>query len=71
MSAIETGIVKWFSDDKGYGFISRDNGQDDVFVHFRNIVSEAGRKTLREGQKVQFKVTKGDKGLQAESVTEA
>ncbi|MFC3909795.1 cold-shock protein [Legionella dresdenensis] len=71
MSAIETGIVKWFSDDKGYGFISRDNGQDDVFVHFRNIVSDAGRKTLREGQKVQFKVTKGDKGLQAESVTEA
>ncbi|WP_115303883.1 cold-shock protein [Legionella beliardensis] len=70
MSAIETGHVKWFNDDKGYGFISRDNGQDDVFVHFRSIVSSAaGRKTLLEGQKVQFTVSKGPKGLQAEDVT--
>jgi len=71
MSAIETGIVKWFNDDKGYGFISRDNGQDDVFVHFRNILSTAGRKSLAEGQRVQFKVTKGEKGLQAEEVAAA
>ncbi len=65
----ETGHVKWFNDDKGYGFISRDNGQDDVFVHFRSINSDAGRKSLREGQRVEFVVTKGPKGLQAEAVT--
>ena len=64
----ETGHVKWFNDDKGYGFISRDNGQDDVFVHFRSIVSTAGRKSLLEGQRVEFLVTKGQKGLQAEEV---
>jgi CspA family cold shock protein len=69
MSAKETGHVKWFNDDKGYGFISRDNGQDDVFVHFRSIVSTAGRKSLLEGQRVEFMVTKGAKGLQAEEVT--
>ncbi|MDI9819651.1 MULTISPECIES: cold-shock protein [unclassified Legionella] len=69
MSDIETGHVKWFNDDKGYGFISRDNGQDDVFVHFRSINSQANRKSLEEGQKVRFKVTKGPKGLQAEDVT--
>ena len=65
----ETGRVKWFNDDKGYGFISRDNGQDDVFVHFRNIVSDETRKTLHEGQNVKFKVVKGPKGLQAEEVS--
>ncbi|KTC99841.1 cold-shock protein [Legionella taurinensis] len=71
MSAIvETGHVKWFNDDKGYGFISRDNGQDDVFVHFRSIKSESsGRRTLVEGQRVQFTVSKGPKGLQAEEVS--
>ncbi|KGP64056.1 cold-shock protein [Legionella norrlandica] len=69
MSVKETGHVKWFNDDKGYGFISRDNGQDDVFVHFRSIVSNAERKTLREGQRVEFVVTKGAKGFQAEEVT--
>ncbi|WP_133129906.1 cold-shock protein [Legionella yabuuchiae] len=69
MSAKETGHVKWFNDDKGYGFISRDNGQDDVFVHFRSIVSSANRKSLAEGQRVEFMVTKGPKGLQAEEVS--
>lgn len=69
MSVKETGHVKWFNDDKGYGFISRDNGQDDVFVHFRSIISSAGRKSLVEGQRVEFTVTKGAKGLQAEEVT--
>ncbi len=68
MSAKETGHVKWFNDEKGYGFISRDSGQDDVFVHFRSIVSDAGRKTLYENQRVEFAVTEGPKGLQAESV---
>lgn len=69
MSVKETGHVKWFNDDKGYGFISRENGQDDVFVHFRSIISSAGRKTLVEGQHVEFLVTKGPKGLQAEEVS--
>lgn len=69
MSVKETGHVKWFNDDKGYGFISRDNGQEDVFVHFRSIISSAGRKSLIEGQRVEFLVIKGAKGLQAEEVT--
>lgn len=69
MSVKETGHVKWFNDDKGYGFICRDNGQDDVFVHFRSIVSTNDRKSLVEAQRVEFVVTKGAKGLQAEEVT--
>lgn len=69
MSVKETGHVKWFNDDKGFGFISRDNGEADVFVHYRAIKSSsAGRKTLMEGQKVEFIVTKGVKGSQAEEV---
>ncbi len=63
---MEQGTVKWFNASKGYGFISRENGED-VFVHFKAIVGE-GFKTLNEGDKVSFKVTKGPKGLQAESV---
>jgi len=69
MSAKETGHVKWFNDEKGYGFINRDNGKDDVFVHFRSIMSEANRKTLHENQRVQFEVVEGPKGFQAEGVT--
>jgi CspA family cold shock protein len=61
-----TGIVKWFNADKGYGFIAQENGPD-VFVHFRAIVSD-GYKTLKEGQKVSFEVTEGQKGPQAEKV---
>ena len=64
---MEQGTVKWFNASKGYGFISRENGED-VFVHFKAIVGE-GFKTLNEGDKVSFKVTRGPKGLQAESVT--
>lgn len=67
MSQAETGTVKWFNDDKGFGFISRDNGGDDLFVHFRSIQS-SGFKSLAEGQKVSFAVTQGQKGLQAEQV---
>ena len=53
MSTKSTGSVKWFNEDKGFGFIAQDNGGADVFVHFRAIISE-GFKTLKEGQKVSF-----------------
>jgi CspA family cold shock protein len=66
-SMAEQGTVKWFNDAKGYGFISRQNGED-VFVHFSAIQSN-GFKSLQEGQAVQFDVTKGPKGWQAENVT--
>lgn len=62
-----TGTVKWFNADKGYGFIEQENGPD-VFVHFRSIVGD-GYKTLNEGQQVQFEVSQGQKGPQAENVT--
>lgn len=65
-SGKETGNVKWFSASKGFGFITRDNGQD-IFVHFRSI-SGNGHRILREGQRVEFAVTEGSKGLQAEDV---
>jgi CspA family cold shock protein len=63
---MEQGIVKWFNDAKGYGFISRQNGED-VFVHFSAIQSN-GFRSLKEGQPVQFVVKQGPKGLQAENV---
>ena len=62
-----TGTVKWFNEAKGYGFISQDNGGDDVFVHF-NAIQGSGFKTLREGQSVTFEVERGPKGLQASNV---
>ena len=61
------GTVKWFNAEKGFGFIQQESGPD-VFVHFRNINS-TGFKSLSEGQKVQFTVAQGQKGLQAEDVT--
>jgi cold shock protein len=61
-----TGTVKWFSDDKGYGFISREDG-DDVFVHF-SAIQGSGFKTLAEGAQVEFEVTQGPKGEQASNV---
>ena len=64
---METGTVKWFNDAKGYGFISRQNGED-VFVHFSAIQSD-GYKSLNEGQSVEFEVKQGPKGLQAENVS--
>ncbi|KIQ97851.1 MULTISPECIES: cold-shock protein [Lysobacteraceae] len=66
MSNRENGTVKWFNDAKGFGFISRENGED-VFVHFRAIESD-GFKSLQEGQAVSFVVTQGQKGLQADQV---
>jgi len=63
-----TGTVKWFNAEKGFGFITQDNGGADVFVHFRSIVAD-GFKTLAEGQKVSFEVQEGPKGLQAANVT--
>lgn len=65
-SDAETGSVKWFNVKKGYGFITRDSG-DDVFVHYRNIVGD-GRRSIADGQRVQFVVVDGDKGLQADEV---
>ena len=61
------GTVKWFNAEKGYGFISNDEGGDDVFVHFSAIVAD-GFKTLEEGQAVEFEVTEGAKGPQATNV---
>lgn len=66
MSDRKEGTVKWFNSSKGFGFISQENG-DDVFVHFQSIVSD-GYKTLDEGQRVEFSVTQGQKGLQASDV---
>jgi CspA family cold shock protein len=61
-----TGIVKWFNDAKGFGFITQEGG-DDVFVHFSAIQSQ-GFKSLAEGQRVEFEVTRGPKGLSAANV---
>jgi len=66
---VATGAVKWFSPEKGYGFITQDDGPD-VFVHFSSIQSE-GFRTLEEGQRVEFEVTQGDKGPQASNVRPA
>ncbi len=67
MSEKQTGTVKWFNDEKGYGFIERENGKD-LFVHFRSILGE-GRRTLHEGQSVSFIEVEGQKGPQADQVS--
>ncbi len=66
MSDKQTGTVKWFNDEKGYGFIARDDGAD-LFVHF-SAIAGSGRRTLAEGQRVQFAVGEGQKGPRAEDV---
>ncbi|STY29816.1 Cold shock protein [Legionella wadsworthii] len=66
MSKTVNGVVKWFNEAKGFGFIEQESGPD-VFAHFKEI-SSSGFKTLTEGQRVQFVVTQGSKGLQAENI---
>ena len=67
MAERETGTVKWFNVDKGYGFITRD-GASDVFVH-RSALSDIDSRSLSEGQRVEFSVAESEKGLQAQDVT--
>ena len=67
MEGRETGKVKWFNPEKGYGFIERDNGQGDVFVHHSEI-HVSGFRTLEDDQPVEFTVAEGQKGLQAQNV---
>lgn len=67
MSAREYGTVKWFNNARGYGFITRGEDSDDIFVHYRSIRGD-GYRSLNEGQKVEFELQEGDKGLQADDV---
>ncbi len=67
MAAREYCTVKWFNNARGYGFITRGEDSDDIFVHYRNIRGD-GYRSLAEGQKVQFELQEGAKGLQAEDV---
>jgi cold shock protein len=62
------GTVKWFNEEKGYGFISPDEGGEDLFVHYSGIVGE-GFRSLEEGAKVSYEATQGKKGMQAENVS--
>jgi CspA family cold shock protein len=64
---VATGTVKWFNDEKGFGFIAPDDGGDDVFVHHSNIVSD-GFRTLQDGQKVEYETGPGRKGAEAKNV---
>ena len=70
MYEMALGTVKWFNDSKGFGFITPDDGGDDLFAHFSAIV-EAGYKSLKEGQRVSFEVTEGAKGKQASNIQKA
>ena len=67
ITTMATGIVKWFNDSKGFGFVTQDGGGEDVFCH-QSAIQATGFRSLTEGQKVEFEVKKGPKGLQAENV---
>ncbi|PPE72151.1 cold-shock protein [Solimonas fluminis] len=67
MSNVSNGTVKWFNEAKGFGFITPEGGGEDLFAHFREIQG-TGFKTLKEGQRVQFEVRRGPKGLQAAAI---
>lgn len=70
MAELIDGKIKWFNDEKGYGFIEQDNGGKDIFVHFRQVNNaDGGRVSLEDGQRVTFEVGEGQKGPQAENVT--
>ena len=66
-SSMATGTVKWFNAEKGFGFIAPDDGSADVFAHF-SAITGSGYRSLEEGQKVEFEVARGPKGLQAENI---
>lgn len=68
--AMPTGTVKWFNDAKGYGFITPDDGGEDLFAHF-SAIQMSGFKTLKEGQKVSFEIVQGPKGKQASNIQSA
>jgi len=68
MQNTQTGVVKWFNESKGYGFITPDDGGKDLFAHFREIQGTEGYKTLAENARVQFVVTQGQKGPQASNI---
>ena len=68
---MQTGKVKWFNDAKGFGFITPDNGGQDLFAHFTQIQSGGGFRSLQEGQSVRFDVTRGAKGDQASNIQPA
>jgi CspA family cold shock protein len=66
---MQKGIVKWFNNTKGFGFIAPQDGGEDVFVHYSSIKNDGGFRTLKEGQEVSYEFEKGPKGLQATEVT--